>query len=79
MKITKEQHEYIKNKDSYIQEGFVSKMFASLLKKRLKNNSDFKKAVDSADKAAQKLRDEILKAEKEGVSIPPGLKKYAGL
>jgi len=79
MKITKEQHEYIKGKNSYIQEGFVSKLFATILKKKLKNNSEFKKAVDNADKAAQDLRDEILKAEKEGISIPAGLKKYAGL
>ena len=45
----------------------------------LKNSSDFKKAVDKADKAAVDLRNQIKKAEKAGVKTAPGLKKYAGL
>lgn len=79
MKLTKEQADYIRNTKSYKTEGFVQKMFARILSKRLKNSSDFKKAVDKADKAADDLRNQIKKAEKAGVKIAPGLKKYAGL
>ena len=79
MKLTKEQYEYLKGKKSYQTEGFIKKMFVKLLVNKLKNDSNFMRAVDDADKAADNLRDAIKKAEKQGVSIPDGLKKYAGL
>ena len=37
MKLTKEQADYIRNTKSYKTEGFVQKMFARILSKRLKN------------------------------------------
>lgn len=79
MKITKEQYEYLKSKKSYQTEGFVKKMFAKFLVDKLKNNSNFMKAIDDADSAAENLRKSIEKAEKAGVKVPDGLKKYAGL
>ena len=79
MKLTKEQYEYLKGKKSYQTEGIIKKLFAKFLVKKLKNDSNFMRAVDDADKAADNLRDAINKAEKQGVSIPDGLKKYAGL
>jgi EAL domain-containing protein (putative c-di-GMP-specific phosphodiesterase class I) len=79
MKLTKEQYEYLKSKKSYQTEGFVKKMFAKFLVDKLKNNSNFMKAIDDADSAAENLRKSIEKAEKAGVKVPAGLKKYAGL
>lgn len=79
MKITKEQYEYLKSKKSYQTEGFIKKMFAKILVDKLKKNSNFMKAIDDADKAASDLRSAIKNAEKKGVKVPDGLKKYAGL
>ena len=79
MKLTKEEYEYLKSKKSYQTEGFVKKMFVKLLVNKLKNNSNFMKAIDDADKAASDLRKAIENAEKTGVKVPDGLKKYAGL
>ena len=79
MKITKEEYEYLKSKESYQNEGFVKKMFAKFLVKKLKNNSNFMKAIDDADKATSDLQKAIKNAEKAGVKVPDGLKKYAGL
>jgi hypothetical protein len=79
MKITKEQYEYLKGKKSYQNEGVIRKMFARFLATKLKNNTEFIKAVDAADKSAEDLRISIEKAEKLGVNVPDGLKKYAGL
>jgi uncharacterized membrane-anchored protein YhcB (DUF1043 family) len=79
MKITKEQAKYLKSKSVFQNEGIVGKIFARLLKKKLKNNTDFKKAVDSFDSAQDKMRKSIIDAEKSGVKIPQELKKYAGL
>ena len=37
------------------------------------------KAIDDADKATSDLQKAIKNAEKAGVKVPDGLKKYAGL
>jgi|TARA_B110000967_G_C18418984_1_gene332893 hypothetical protein len=79
MKITTEQFEYMKSKPAFQNEGIVGAIFNRLLKKKLKNNTDFKKAVDSFDSAQDKMRKSIIDAEKSGVKIPKELKKYAGL
>jgi uncharacterized membrane-anchored protein YhcB (DUF1043 family) len=79
MKLTKEQVNYLKTKQAFQNEGIVGKIFARLLKKKLKNNTDFKKAVDSFDTAQDRMRKSIIDAEKSGVKIPNELKKYAGL
>ena len=50
-----------------------------LVLKKLKNNTDFKKAVDSFDTAQDRMKKSIIDAEKSGVKIPNELKKYAGL
>lgn len=79
MKLTKEQVNYLKSKPAFQNEGIVGKIFARLLKKKLKNNTDFKKAVDSFDTAQDRMKKSIIDAEKSGVKIPKELKKYAGL
>lgn len=79
MKITKEQARYIKSKPAFQTEGLVYNIFARMLKKKLKNNTEFKKAVDSFDTAQERMRKSIIDAEKDGVKIPKELKKYAGL
>ena len=79
MKLTKEQIEYIKSKPVFQTEGIVGKIFARLLSKKLKNDTEFKKAVDSFDNAQDRMRKSIIDTEKAGVKIPKELKKYAGL
>ena len=79
MKITKEQAEYLKSKPAFQNEGIVGKIFAKLLKNKLKNDTEFKKAVDSFDNAQDRMRKSIIDAERKGVKIPQELKKYAGL
>tara|TARA_R100000742_G_C4188740_1_gene21501 strand:+ start:133 stop:372 length:240 start_codon:yes stop_codon:yes gene_type:complete len=79
MKLTTEQANIIRNTKSFTSEGFVQRMFAKLLKRKLSKDTDFKRAVDNADKSALKLQKAIKKAEKQGIEIPAGLKQYAGL
>ena len=79
MKITKEQANYLKSKPAFQTEGIVGKIFSRLLVKKLKNDTEFKKAVDSFDTAQERMRKSIIDAEKSGVKIPKELKKYAGL
>ena len=79
MKLTKEQANIIRSTESFINEGIVQKMFAKLLKSKLKKDPNFKRAVDDADKAAIKLQKAIKSAEDTGVEIPDRLKRYAGL
>lgn len=79
MKLTTEQVEYLRNNKSFKNEGIVARIFAYVLKKRLKNSPDFKTAVDNADKAMDELKNQLLHAERNGVIIPDELKKYAGL
>jgi hypothetical protein len=79
MKITKEQYEYLKEKEFYQTEGIVRAIFAKLLTKKLKSDPKFMSAVDKVDKASEDLRNSIISAEKNGVVVPDELKKYAGL
>jgi hypothetical protein len=79
MKITKEQYEYLKEKEFYQTEGIVRAIFGKLLTKKLKSDPKFMSAVDKVDKASEDLKAQIIDAEKKGVVIPDELKKYAGL
>jgi hypothetical protein len=79
MKITKEQYEYLKEKEFYQTEGIVRAIFAKLLTKKLKSDPKFMSAVDKVDKASEDLKAQIIDAENKGVVIPDELKKYAGL
>ena len=77
MKLTSEQANYIRGKRGFQNEGAVAKIFAYLLKKKLKGDVDFKKAVDNADASMEDLKIHLMKAERNGVIIPDELKKYA--
>ena len=79
MKLTKEQANIIRSTGSFTNEGIVQRMFAKLLKSKLKKDPNFKRAVADADKAALKLQQAIKSAESKGVEVPDRLKKYAGL
>jgi hypothetical protein len=79
MKITKEQYEYLKEKEFYQTEGIVRAIFGKLLTKKLKSDPKFMSAVDKVDKASEDLKAQIIDAENKGVVIPDELKKYAGL
>lgn len=79
MKLTKEQADYIRSKKSFLDEGIAGMIFKRLLKRKLKNDPEFKKAVDKFDDASQKLQQQIKRAEEAGVDIPDELKKYAGM
>ena len=79
MKLTKEQVEYLKNTKSFQHEGILGTIFAKLLKKKLKNDKDFTKAVDDADSAMEKLQARIKDMESRGETVPDGIKKYLGM
>lgn len=76
MKLTREQANYIRGKESF-QEGLVGNIFGRLLKSKLKKNPKFQQAVDKADKSAKEFADSLRKLEKMGVEIPKELKQYA--
>ena len=79
MKITKEQLKELKSKPYFQNEGIISRLFARKLGKLLKKDTDFKKAVDNLDNSMDILRKQIIDAEKNGINVPIGLKKYAGM
>lgn len=79
MKLTKEQISYLKSKPYFQSEGIISTIFARKLGKLLKRDKDFKKAVDNLDNSMEELKRQIIDAEKNGIKIPPGMKKYAGM
>ena len=79
MKLTKEQADYIRSKKSFKSEGIVKSIFGRLLKKKLKNDRGFMKAVDDADKATEKLKKTVLQMKIDGVEIPPVIKQRLGI
>jgi uncharacterized phage infection (PIP) family protein YhgE len=79
MKITKEQLRELKSKPYFQNEGVISRLFARKLGKLLKKDTDFKKAVDNLDSSMDVLKRQIIDAEKNGIKVPDGLKKYAGM
>ena len=76
MKLTKEQADYIRSKKSFKSEGIVKSIFGRLLKKKLKNDRGFMKAVDDADKATEKLKKTVLQMKKDGVEIAITFNRY---
>ena len=54
-------------------------LFSWKLKRKLKNDPEFLKSVDEADKAMERLQESIRKAEANGTKIPDSLKRYAGM
>ena len=59
--------------------GIVRWFFNRILVKKLKNDPEFIRSVNAADKSMEDLQKSIRKAEESGVVIPPELKKSAGL
>ena len=79
MKITKEQADYIRSKKSFQSEGIVKNIFGRLLKSKLKKDKGFMKAVDDVDKVTEQLKKTVLQMKKDGVEIPPVIKKRLGI
>tara|TARA_B110000285_G_scaffold194553_1_gene224273 strand:+ start:283 stop:522 length:240 start_codon:yes stop_codon:yes gene_type:complete len=79
MKITKVQLRELKSKPYFQNEGIISRLFARKLGKLLSKDTDFKKAVDKLDSSMDVLKKQIIDAEKSGIKVPAGLKKYAGM
>ena len=59
--------------------GIVKWIFNWFMIKKLKKDPEFISAVNKADESVENLRCSIRKAEENGVIIPDGLKKYAGM
>ena len=59
--------------------GIIRWIFGKLMVKRLRKDPEFISAVKKADESAENLRCTIRKAEENGVIVPDGLKKYAGM
>lgn len=59
--------------------GILNWIFKKRLVIKLKNDSEFIHAIDTADKSMDDLQKSIRKAEENGIVIPPELKKSAGL
>ena len=59
--------------------GLIHWLFSWKLKRKLKNDPEFLKSVDEADKAMERLQESIRKAEANGTKISDSLKRYAGM
>jgi len=68
------------SKQSGLSEGFLSKLFASKLKKWIKTDPNVANALKKAYTAAKHLEDEIDRFRRDfpGVDIPDHILKYAG-
>ena len=69
----------IVKKHNLKREGFLVNFFKRKIQKVLAKDKSLQQALADGDKALDDLRNQIKKAEKAGVKVAPGLKKYAGL